>query len=358
MNGRQFKGILVEVEADTVSIRRETDDVVFTVRKADLVQADLDWIAQDAVKPDPAAQVDDMSDLIARVPASTGTPAVGVILVMDGKLRGIGVAGLRKAGATQEVEPGDKWHLGSCTKSMTATLAATLVEEGALSWETTIEETLGKKLKILEEYGAVTLGMLVSNRSGIPGKVPDSVFDSIDDTGAQVADLRDREIMKQRAKYAEALLNVEPSRKPDSGYEYSNAGFVVAGAMLEQVTGEPWEKLIKDRIFEPLGMEDSGFGNAAREDKKNPTQPWPHKDGTTPVAPGAGDDNSWVLGPAGTVHCSLRDIARYISMHADREIGRVLKDAVSFNYLHTAVPENEGYARGWIVGKTGWSEGR
>ncbi|MFT5470239.1 MAG: D-alanyl-D-alanine carboxypeptidase [Verrucomicrobiales bacterium] len=170
-------------------------------------------------------------------------------------------------------------------------------------------------------------------------------------------DLKDREILKQRTQYVEAVLNLPPTSKPNSKYEYSNSGFVVAGAMLEQVTGKPWESLIEERIFEPLGMTDSGFGNAAREDRNSPTQPWPHKNGTTPFPPGNGDDNSWVIGPAGTVHCSLKDISRYISMHAAREIGPILKKAETYEFLHTAVPENDNYARGWIVSRAPWAQG-
>jgi CubicO group peptidase (beta-lactamase class C family) len=363
-NGRQFAGALVKVEGDAVSIRRDADGVVFEVKKADLVQGDLDWIEANAGGGDGGGATDaaaaegvvDLSELVSGVPGSTGTPAIGVLLVEEGKLRGMGVAGVRKAGEETKVESGDRWHLGSCTKSMTATLAATFVEEGAITWETTLGEVLGKEMKMLEPYESVTLGLLLANRSGIPGKVPDSVDDGIE-RNAAVADLSDRDILKQRAQYAEAVLNVEPSSAPGSAYEYSNSGFIVAGAMLEQVSGKPWEKLMEERIFEPLGMTQSGFGNAARDDKRDPTQPWPHEIGTTPVEPGPGDDNSWVLGPAGTVHCSLEDVARYIGMHAVRETGPVLEKAETFAFLHEAVPQNEGYARGWIVSATGWSEG-
>lgn len=355
-NGRQFKGILVKAEEDSISIRREADGVVFQVKKTDLSQGDLDWIDSNAPKPAAGGPVEDLSDLISKVPAETGTPAVGVLLVLDGETRGIGVSGLRKAGSAESVESEDKWHLGSCTKSMTATLAAALVEEGVITWDATVADVLGKELKMLEAYESVTLGVLLANRSGLPGKVPDSVYSDID-TGAQAKDLKDRELLKQRGLYAEAVLNLEPSIKPNSGFEYSNSGFVVAGAMMEQVTGQPWEKLIEERIFKPLGMTNSGFGNAAREDRNKPTQPWPHTNGTTPVDPGAGDDNPWVLGPAGTAHCSLGDVARYVSMHANREVGPVLKKKESYLFLHTAVPQNGDYARGWIVTNTAWSQG-
>jgi CubicO group peptidase (beta-lactamase class C family) len=355
-NGRQFAGAMVSATETTVSIRRAADNVVFDVKKSDLVQADLDWIAQHAPKPAAMGAVADLSELIAGIPAAVGTPAVAVLLIDEGETRGMGVAGLRKAGSPEKVELGDKWHLGSCTKSMTATLAATFVEEGKITWETTLGEVLGKKLKMLKDYESITLGLLLANRGGVPGKVPDSVYADVD-FSAQVKDLSDRDILKQRVQYAEAVLNLTPTSPPGTRYEYSNSGFIVAGVMLEVLTGKPWEKLIEERIFKPLGMVNSGFGNAARGDKRTPTQPWPHKDAATPVPPGPGDDNIWVLGPAGTVHGSLKDIARYIAMQATREIGPVLKKKETFEFLHTAVPDNNDYARGWIVARAPWSQG-
>ena len=356
-SGRQFEGTLVKVEGDSISIRRKADNVVFQVKKTDLIAADLEWIKENAAKPAPAAgTTEDLSPLVAGIPATTGVPAIGVLLVEDGATRGIGFSGVRKAGTTAEVEVDDRWHLGSCTKSMTATLAATFVEEGAINWDSTIGEILGKELDILEAYEEVTLGLLLANRSGITGDAPDSVYAGIEINEA-VTDLKDRDLLEQRAQYAEAVLNLPPSSAPDTAYEYSNAGFVVAGAMIEQVSGEPWEKLIEKRIFQPLEMTNSGFGNAAREDKRNPSQPWPHKNGMTPRDPGPGDDNPWVIGPAGTVHCSLHDIARYIAMHAKRELGPIIKKAETYEFLHTAVPDNRNYARGWIVGRRAWTQG-
>ena len=354
--GRQFEGAMVSAGDETVSIRRDADGVVFEVKKSDLIRADLDWVEQTVASQSSGGGVEDLSELIAGLPTAMGTPAIAVLLVEEGKTRGMGVAGLRKAGSAEKVEMEDKWHLGSCTKSMTATLAASLVGEGAITWDTTVGEVLGKKVKMLEAYEKVTLGLLLANRGGLPGKVPDSVYAEVNFSIA-VTELGDRDLLKQRLSYVEAVLHLPPSSPPGSAYEYSNSGFVVAGAMLEAVAGEPWERLIEERIFKPLGMTDSGFGNAARGDKRNPTQPWPHKNGTTPVAPGPGDENSWVIGPAGTVHGSLKDIARYIAMHAARETGPVLKKKETFEFLHTAVPDNNDYARGWLVGATGWSEG-
>lgn len=354
--GRPFAGVFVSATETSVSIRRAADHVVFEVKKADLVPEDLDWITRHIQEAPPAGAVDDLSELISRIPGEQNTPAVAVLVIERGAIRGMGVAGVRKAGDLAKVGMDDKWHLGSCTKSMTATLAATFVEEGAINWETTVGEVLGKKMKILKDYEPVTLGLLLANRGGIPGSVPDTVFAGVE-TGTAVRDLSAREILKQRAGYAEAVLNVPPASPPGTRFQYSNSGYVVAGVMLEVLTGKPWEELIEERIFNPLGMTNSGFGNAARSDKQNPSQPWPHQDDGSPVPPGSGDDNSWVLGPAGTVHGSLKDIARYLTMHSTLEAGPVLKKRATFDFLHTAVPGNNDYARGWIVATTPWSQG-
>lgn len=355
-NGSQFRGTLLEVSEDSVTIQRESDQSIFKIPKADLIQADQAWIKQKASKDSASSSVENLSNLIASLPTSSGAPAIGVLLIMDGTTKGIGVAGKRKAGSDEAVTQDDKWHLGSCTKSMTATLAATFVEEGKITWDTTIDQILGNELSMLESYRPVTLEMLLANRGGVPGQVPNSVYEDVE-FGAQADELRDRELLKQRAAYVEAVLNLSPSRPPGTGYEYSNSGYVIAGAMLEQLTGKPWETLIQERIFDPLNMSSAGFGNAAHDDSREITQPWPHQNGETPVSPEEVDDNSWVIGPAGTVHASLKDMARYLVMHANRETGPVLQKKDSFAFLHQAVPRNQDYARGWIVARTGWSQG-
>lgn len=354
--GAQFTGSLVAVTEERVSIQRDADGVVFEVPKATLSEADLKWITQQQEGTEVAGDVTDLSGLIAAIPSDADVPAVAVLLVEDGRVTGTGVAGIRKAGDPTPADLQDKWHWGSCTKSMTATLAAAFVEEGSIRWDTTVQEILGKELKMREEYEDVTLGWLLANRGGVPGQVPDAVYASVD-LVTQAGELSDREILKQRLAYAEAVLNLPPVVPPGSEYQYSNSGFIVAGAMLEKVAGKPWEKLVAERIFGPLGLTNTGFGNAAHDDRQSPSQPWPHKDSSKPVAPGRGDDNVWVLGPAGTVNSSLLDAGRYLAMHARCEVGPVLKQRETFEFLHTALPDNRDYARGWIVTETGWSKG-
>jgi CubicO group peptidase (beta-lactamase class C family) len=61
---------------------------------------------------------------------------------------------------------------------------------------------------------------------------------------------------------------------PGSQYEYSNVGYVLAGAIAERITGQAWEELIAKTIFQPLGMTSAGFGGLGTAGKID--QPWPH----------------------------------------------------------------------------------
>ena len=291
----------------------------------------------------------EMNQMLEKVRARHELPALGSAVIVDGELKAIGAVGMRKFKGKEPVTVADKWHIGSCTKSMTATLVATFVEEGKLKWESTVGEILGRKVKVGDAYKDVTLKMLVSNRSGIPGSA--SLATKLK---ARKGDGK-RDIAKRRLAYVEDLLGMTPEFDPGSKYAYSNSGFVVAGAMLEVVAGKSWEELMRVRIFEPLGMKSAGFGGAAAKRKED--QPWGHHAKNKPQSPGPGDDNPDVLGPAGTVHCSLSDLAAFVKMHATHQVGPVLKKAETFEFLQTVAEGNEHYACGWVVMDRKWAKG-
>ena len=301
-----------------------------------------------AVHADSAA-IANFDATLENIRAEHELPALGGIAILDGEVKAIGAVGLRKFEGKEAVTPEDKWHIGSCTKSMTATLAATFVEEGKLRWDSTIGDVLGRKVKMRDEYKDVTLKMLVSNRSGIPGSPPLATRIRIaQNTGG-------RDIEKRRKQFAEDYLNQKPEFEPGTQYAYSNGGFVVAGVMMETISGRSWEELMQERIFKPLEMKSAGFGGAASKRKED--QPWGHRPKNKPVPPGPRDDNPDVLGPAGTVHCSLSDLARYARMHAEHEVGPVLKKVETFELLQTIAEGNDSYACGWVVYDRPWAKG-
>ncbi|HAQ34412.1 MAG TPA: hypothetical protein DCQ53_03480, partial [Alphaproteobacteria bacterium] len=191
------------------------------------------------------------SDAAALV--SGGAPGA-VVMVVDNGEPVIAVAGMRAEAGDTPVELTDLWHLGSNTKAMTAVLVARLVEQGVIDWEDTIAEHLGDRVETIRpQYAGATFVDLMQHRSGIvanPGPVTALQLMGTDD---------DRDVMADRVVYAAAVLGRNPGAEPGT-FLYSNAGYTVAGAMLEAATGESWEALVQREVFAPLGIEQAGFG--------------------------------------------------------------------------------------------------
>jgi CubicO group peptidase (beta-lactamase class C family) len=147
---------------------------------------------------------------------------------------------------------------------------------------------------------------------------------------------------------------------PGSKYQYANYGYTIAGAMCERVTGKSWEDLMRDELFTPLGMTTAGFGSPGTAEAVD--QPWGHGGifGPKAIAPGPQADNPAVIGPAGTVHCSLADWAKYAAFHLRGSRGEEPRlPADVFQKLHTPLPGDEDdYAFGWIVTERDWAGGK
>ena len=282
-----------------------------------------------------------------------GLPALGAVLIKNGEIVETGAVGFRSAGSTAPVTTGDRWHLGSIGKSMTATLAGVLVEEGVIEWDTTIGKVfpdLAERAR--PEYADVRLVDLLSHTAGLPtdaGQVPSfSVFRSSTEPTRE-----------HRRQWAAEILAMAPE-SARGAHSYSNANYVVAGAMLEELTGELWEDLMQRTVFEPLSMTSTGFG-APGTVGEVPDQPRGHtrRDGKwVAYQPVATADNPPAIGPAGTVHTSLGDFARYMAAHLAGARGeRGLVTAETFDRLHAPAP-GIGYALGWSVGEKRWAGGR
>ena len=112
---------------------------------------------------------DDLHGGLESVRVQHGVPAMAAAVVRRCGTAAIGVAGVRTAGQPALVEHDDRFHIGSCTKAMTATVAAVLVEEGRLSWDTplgTALRDLGRGLR--PGYADVTLEKLLRHQGGVP----------------------------------------------------------------------------------------------------------------------------------------------------------------------------------------------
>ncbi len=299
-------------------------------------------LADPPTKPAPTA-THDLDAVLEPIRQKYELPSLAAAVVLDRKLVAEGAVGVRRAGHTEAVTVHNQFHLGSCTKSMTATLCAMLVEKGKLKWDTTIGEAFPKlKDKIHPDYHAVTLDQLLAHRSGLPeDREPDPVL------WPKILALKGP-LREQRLAFTELVLHDKPKAAPGSKYQYSNAGYTIAGAMCEQATGKAWEDLMRELLFRPLGMTTAGFGPPGKVGAVD--EPWGHelkeKGKLTPLAPNADADNPAVIGPAGTVHCSVGDWARYAILHLGG--GPRLLKPEALRKLHTPRP-GEDYAYGWVI---------
>lgn len=294
-----------------------------------------------------AGAADDLAAKLRPVRERAGLPAMGAVVVRGGgRAVALGVEGVRRAGGTEKVTPADRWHIGSNTKSMTATLCAMLVEEGKLKWATTIADvfpTLAPQMN--PRWRTVTLEQLLTNRAGMPGdllKTP--LWGQLWAFKGKPEQARD---LLLRGVTANA-----PEAEPGTQYIYSNAGFAVAGHMAETVMKTPWEALLRQRLFGPLGMTSAGFG--APGTARAVDQPRGHSADGKPHDPGPGADNPVAIGPAGIVHCSLTDYGKYLALHLRGETDgggeKKLLKPETFKKLHEpATGPGTKYAMGWIV---------
>jgi CubicO group peptidase (beta-lactamase class C family) len=141
---------------------------------------------------------------------------------------------------------------------------------------------------------------------------------------------------------------------------YSNFGYAIAGTMAEQAMNKPWEDLIREMLFEPLGMKSAGFGPPGVENEKNPSEPWGHQPGVVslaPRSPGPGSDNPACMGPCGLVHLSLPDWSRYGLFHmGELNPPTPLLKPETLAKLHTDEFKQD-YGFGWAIARPAWAKG-
>ena len=193
----------------------------------------------------------DLADYLAEPIRKGESPGLIAAVIDEDGVRAIGAAGLRRQGSRSPITVNDLVHIGSNTKAMTATMLATLVEDGtfAKGWETKIGDVYPKLAKKMHpKYGSVTLSQLVRMEAGMPHMPKD-----------QWSYANHPEIRKRRYAIIRDSLKEAPVG-PVGKFRYSNLSYVVAASLAEGLTRKSWETLMEERLFAPLGITTAGFG--------------------------------------------------------------------------------------------------
>ena len=270
-------------------------------------------------------------------------PAVAAVIQIDGKLAAEAALGVRALGHPERVTNNDRWHIGSDTKALTATLIGRLVEQRVMRFDDTLAGSFpGFAAAMDPAYRNVTVTQLLSHTAGLPPLTDDK------DLPPFMAVIKSANGVKaQREAIARKYLTMPPASKAGA-FAYSNLGFIIAGAIAEARTGKTWEDLIREQIFTPLRIKNAGFGAPGTLGKLD--QPWGHKEDAGKLIaldPASAEaDNPPTLGPAGTINIALKDWLLFAQDQLDGEHGRgKLLKAETYRKLHTPVTGN--YALGW-----------
>lgn len=246
-----------------------------------------------------ADALNDLDSFIARAMKEYRVPGAAVAVVQDGRvvfLKGFGVRDVTKPAPVDEKTI---FQLASVTKVLTAAAAATLVDEGKLDWDTPVINYLPEFVDYdpyITRY--MTMRDLLAFRTGWP----EFTGDKLDPFGY------DRREIVRRLRY------LKPTHSFREVSSYSNPAYFLAGEVAARAGKASWNDLVRQRLYEPLGMSRSG---TRASDLADPDSYTPHAivDGKVqPVAP----TNQDTMGAAGSGTSTIADMARLLQMFLAR----------------------------------------
>jgi CubicO group peptidase (beta-lactamase class C family) len=261
--------------------------------------------------------------------------------------RGYGVLEMgRRAPVTERT----RFFIGSCSKAFTATALGLLVDEGKLSWDTPLRACLpGFRLQDPVGTERTTVRDALSHRTGMPQH--DWIWITAEDS---------REELCLRLRY------LAPNRELRGAYQYNNVMYMLAGHVVEQLSGQTWEQFVAERILEPLGMTRTCVCAALQErDPELAAGHVVHGDGVVPWARLARCDRRLVIGPmnpGGGLVSDVLDMTQWLrlQMNGGEVGGRRLLSQAALKQIHSpqmVIPETPvdkelldvSYGFGWRI---------
>lgn len=187
------------------------------------------------------------ADFDARVEAlrqATGVPGLGIAIVEKGKTVLAKGYGVKRLGSSDAVTPHTLFATGSTGKAVTAAALATLVDQGRIGWDDKVIDHLpGFQMWDSWVTREMTIRDLLVHRSGLGLGAGDLLFVPRSNLS--------------RAEAVRRLRYIKPATSFRSGYAYDNILYMVAGRLIETVTGKTWEAYVKDHVFKAAAMTDS-----------------------------------------------------------------------------------------------------
>jgi D-alanyl-D-alanine carboxypeptidase len=258
---------------------------------------------------------------------ATGVPSASIAVVKDGRIAYLQAYGQARLSPPMEAAPQMHYPVGSISKQFTASAMLLLAQDGKL----TLDDPVAKYLPNLTRANEVTIRMLLSHTSGYQDYWPeDYVMTSmlVPATAEHIMDV-----------WATKPLDFDPGTR----WQYSNTNFVIAGRIVEQVSGMPLMDLLNKRIFLPLAMENVYNFDASRLPATDPTGY--ERFALGPPRPAPQEGAGWMFA-AGELAMPAHDLALWdISM-----INRSLLTPESYHQMLTPIRLSNGDSTGYGLG--------
>lgn len=270
------------------------------------------FAATPATAQKPAAPPPGFDRYVAQVLETFTVPGVSIAIVKDGKVVLAKGYGVRRLGDPAPVDGQTQFGIASNTKLFTATALATLVEAGKIEWDAPVIRYLpGFAMYDPFVTRELTVRDLLVHRSGLGLGAGDLLW--------WPASTYDRKAIARRLRY------IKPATSFRTAYAYDNVLYLVAGELIEAVSGQSWEDYVGTHILEPAGMTHSDVRHSAAGRGGNVATPHAAVNDTVrPVAPFLSDNTN----PAGGIVSGAEDLAQWLIIQLDS--GRVAGGAPIF----------------------------
>ena len=233
-------------------------------------------------------------------------PGLAMAVVEDGQVVYQHTAGERRAGTGEAIDENTLFKIASNSKAMTAALLARLVDRGALRWDDPVIRYLPQfRMHDAWVTGHMQVRDLLIHNSGLG-------------LGAGDLMLWPEPNAFTRQDILAGLAHLKPVTSFRSGYAYDNLMYVVAGEVAARAGGKPYDQLLREEVFVPLGMQRCQVGAWSVAAVGNVAQPHARRDGHNVVTqPDAETSPDLTSMAAGGIRCSLKDMARWMQVLLD-----------------------------------------
>lgn len=238
-----------------------------------------------------------IDSLVQKTMTTFNVPGIAVAILKDGEvvhMKGYGTRSLDDGG---KVDENTLFGVASNTKAMTSAALAMLIDDGKLEWDTKVIEVI-PEFKLYDPYvtSEFTVRDLLTHRSGLGLGAGDlMVWPSRNTT--------------QKDELIYNLRYLKPVSSFRSQYDYDNLLYIVAGVIVERISGQDYESFIEENIFQPLEMDRSAVNYNLIEDKSNVIDGHAPSNGKlTPV----GLSFTEAANPAAGVYSSVADMSKWV----------------------------------------------